>query len=62
MSDWRAGALDSEYLMYKLEEIDAEICKYEETAAPEGWRCQWSRYYETLFSFNCTGVRFRLFI
>ncbi|XP_065070748.1 formin-binding protein 4-like [Rhopilema esculentum] len=52
MNDWREGALDSEYLVYKLEQIDAEICKYEETAAPDGWSCHWSSEYGMYYYYN----------
>eukprot|EP00112_Aurelia_sp_Birch-Aquarium-sp1_P012021 Seg2525.1 transcript_id=Seg2525.1/GoldUCD/mRNA.D3Y31 product="Formin-binding protein 4" protein_id=Seg2525.1/GoldUCD/D3Y31 len=52
MSDWREGALDSEYLLYKLEQVDAEIRKYEETAAPEGWSCHWSSEHGMYYYYN----------
>eukprot|EP00794_Sanderia_malayensis_P018069 gene18069-19878_t len=52
MNDWRKGALTSDYLLSKLDEVDAMICNYEETAAPSGWTCHWSREHGMYYYHN----------
>ena len=52
--DWRNGALDSPYLVQKLEEADQQLKQYEESAVPPGWTCHWNRY--SMTSLLCQGV------
>ncbi|XP_048584971.1 formin-binding protein 4 isoform X2 [Nematostella vectensis] len=50
--DWREGALDSGYLVKKLQEAEEHIKEYEESASPPGWSCHWDRKYKQYFYTN----------
>lgn len=52
MKDWQAGALDSKYLVDRLHDLNMQILKHEETAAPAGWLCHWSSNFKMYYYHN----------
>ena len=44
ISDWKAGGLNTKYLLQQLRAADLDLQCYEAGAAPRGWTCDWDRY------------------
>jgi len=44
LSDWKEGAISTEYMLKKLKEANTRLEQYESTAAPPGWSCHFDRY------------------
>ena len=51
LTDWQEGGLVGEYFYQCLREVDAMLKKYESSAVPSGWTCQWDRYGAFYLSF-----------
>lgn len=49
MKDWQAGALNSAYLLEKINELTMQLIKHEESAAPPGWLCHWSSEFKMYY-------------
>lgn len=54
MRDWQAGALNTKYFLEKINELNTEILKHEETAAPPGWLCHWNSEFKMYYYNNVT--------
>jgi len=52
MEDWRKGALETKYLLSKLEDLDTKVMHYEESSAPTGWLCHWSKDFHMYYYYN----------
>ncbi|XP_002739686.2 formin-binding protein 4-like [Saccoglossus kowalevskii] len=54
--DWREGALDTKYLIRKLQDADWELQQYELSSQPRGWSCHWDRIHKQYYyTNNSTG-------
>jgi len=43
LKDWEAGAIDTTYVLDRINELNTQITSHEGSAAPDGWLCHWSR-------------------